>query len=91
MSWRKRATNISARTCCAAAAGVVALVERAGQRRRSSGCSSAPHLGVQRFDGGQVVGASSSASRQAICCIRKSAGIAVLFSASTGAPRSSHR
>ena len=35
--------------------------------------------------------ASSSASRHSICCIRKAGGMAVLFSACTGAPRSSHR
>ena len=35
--------------------------------------------------------ASSSDSRHSICCIRKAVGIAVLRSASTGAPWSSHR
>jgi len=33
--------------------------------------------------------ASSSASRHSICCIRKAPGIAVLFSAFSGAPLSS--
>ena len=35
--------------------------------------------------------ASSSASRHAICCARKAAGMRVLLSARSGAPRNSHR
>ena len=92
MSSRKRSTNISARTCAAAAA---ARVVASSSSVRSSRVE---HRGAF---GGDFVGerlarrppsaASSSASRHCICCIRNSTGIAVLFSASTGAPRSSHR
>ena len=39
----------------------------------------------------RVAARRRGASRQSICCIRKSAGIAVLSSASIGAPFSSHR
>ena len=38
-----------------------------------------------------ALAASSSASRSSICCIRNAGGMAVLFSASMGAPFSSHR
>ena len=89
MSARKRWMNISALTCAAAAgaslwsssrccsAAIAAVSARAASS--SSTCSAASLL------------ASSKASRHSICCIKKAGGMAVLFSAWTGAPRSSHR
>ena len=69
---------------------IVLLIERALQLDQRV-LAVSHDLVVECLDLCQRKVASSSDSRQAICCIRNAPGIAVLFSASIGAPFSSHR
>ena len=84
----------AARAPARAAAGVVALVVDAARRallERRAARASIALRSVSSAAASFAARASSSASRHSICCIRNSAGIAVLFSASTSTPCSSHR
>mmetsp|Transcript_21951 Transcript_21951/g.86050 ORF Transcript_21951/g.86050 Transcript_21951/m.86050 type:complete len:536 (+) Transcript_21951:2893-4500(+) len=89
MSARKRWMNISALTCAAAAGA--SWLSSSRRWTWANAAASACAASSSSASSAASVMASSRASRQAICCIRKAGGMAVLFSACTGAPRSSQR
>ena len=84
---RQSARRTSALCTCCAAAAVVAVARRAASARRCErGLPMRARARRRAPRPRSPSRASSSASRHSICCIRNSGGIAVLSSASIGAP-----